>query len=1246
MADSLLDQVAGPAPAQAAPTPSAQGGSLLDQVAAESSANTNVPAQVTPPRPDDALAKFEDFEGSVGRAAVKLWHGAGKMGQAGAKAAGEFAEGVAAAPTTAKEGTPAAQPDFNKMMTTARTEHPVQLGIAKGTGEMVGGIAADPRQWPLMFVGGESVAPVLQKIISGGFGASMSYQTIHGAGELAKNWSTMSPEDRADATTQLVAGAGAAGGALTHAFTGLNDGLKMHGPEENPRVSFPEKTPPEPGQTIPGKRTKLQPTTQTTAGVEAPISALQQEKPSLITKVAAKMTSPDAAKEFQKNLTAPEATRQMTSTVGQVAEDRINAHDAVMNGQPAPTKVAGTQIPSKFQSIDDVAQAATSKAQETYKKADVASDNDIAAWQTTVKDALNEYKGSVDRHNQNIDNYNANRPAAEAEMPHVAYDPNVVSLPEKPQSYSELKADLDHAKANSASQDAAVREEAYKTEIPKAEKAIDGWFKQHSDVIAPAEYNSAKSLYADSQRYQDIANGLRAAQNKGTVTGNTMRGLEATIDNKQIRRGQAPGSFKRLLGDEGYENWQTVTKLFDPIKGAPKDRSWGQYAIAALIPHLYGTGLIGKAASEWAMNKVMFEPAWGAWFDKFTGRLKDMAVREHGEMGAPGTVGEPFDNSDLHKGFFDLMDQAQNKAATDVKTQAPAQPQPSLLDQVAPKQEAPVSHNMIMDAEGKPDRLEIMRGDEPLGHLKVEEQIPGTWVVKDAVIKDGETGKGYGIGAHKQLIAEAQKAGIHTIESDLSGTSKNEGLWKALQRESPNDVKEENGQYSLAVPPKDVLPEAKPAAEVSPEYKAAMRDKEISTTNAPAVGADKTNDPEKTSGIKTLAEASPKMRETVAQAIANYKDTGLKLTPAELEDPAGYQSSIIKKAVSHYKDNLVSLYNSIPESIRGISKQWYESAHVQSKAFAQQYGLAHEQSAAVIAALSPSNPWDNNVGMAQRLMERYTNDRGRIWDEKMDDKLSTIRNAKSTKPEFRGFLDSVRGKQYNELQGTTPAETSVMRGLWLRMADQAYGSPEVPVYAPDGTIRGSQKIAWGPYDAVAKAVNILDDGSTENIHRLMGNGHKIRNFYNNIINPWSDRGHVTIDTHAVGAAHWKPFSQKDTEVAHNFGGSTPGVPGAGKHSATGLAGTYPVYDEAYKQAAAEVGVSTRELQSITWEGIRSLFSGAKKTPELRKAVNEIWAQVDAGKIKPEAARQQIIERAGGFKRPVWSTDSQWQGSQK
>jgi hypothetical protein len=143
---------------------------------------------------------------------------------------------------------------------------------------------------------------------------------------------------------------------------------------------------------------------------------------------------------------------------------------------------------------------------------------------------------------------------------------------------------------------------------------------------------------------------------------------------------------------------------------------------------------------------------------------------------------------------------AQRGRAAEIAKKYPAQSINPIRDPfAAPARaaEAPVSHNMIMDAEGKPDRLEIMKGDQPLGHLKIEEQIPGTWTVTDATVN--QPGKGYGSGAYKQLISEAQKAGVKTIESDISNTSKAAGVWKSLQREFPKAVTEENGQYSMNV---------------------------------------------------------------------------------------------------------------------------------------------------------------------------------------------------------------------------------------------------------------------------------------------------------------------------------------------------------------------------------------------------------------------------------------------------------------
>ena len=161
----------------------------------------------------------------------------------------------------------------------------------------------------------------------------------------------------------------------------------------------------------------------------------------------------------------------------------------------------------------------------------------------------------------------------------------------------------------------------------------------------------------------------------------------------------------------------------------------------------------------------------------------------------------------------------------------------------------------------------------------------------------------------------------------------------------------------------------------------------------------------------------------------------------------------------------------------------------------------------------------------------------------------------------------------------------------------------------------------------------------------MGEGHKIRNFYNNIINPLSERGHVTVDTHQVGASLLKPLSQEDLEVSHNFGsGNKKFVPSPAKHAGTGLKGSYPVYEEAVRRAAAELGLQPRELQSITWEGIRSLMGDTKKTPELRRAVSAIWRAHEEGALTIDQARQEILKASGGFSKPLWMTDEAWEAN--
>ena len=172
----------------------------------------------------------------------------------------------------------------------------------------------------------------------------------------------------------------------------------------------------------------------------------------------------------------------------------------------------------------------------------------------------------------------------------------------------------------------------------------------------------------------------------------------------------------------------------------------------------------------------------------------EAAIKNRGKIRTPFDYTEDARQTMLRDQNTLGSEEAQRGRAAEVAQKYPGQRINPIRDPFAAP-EQPVTHNMITDASGKPDRLEIMKGNQPLGHLKIEEQIPGTWTVKDATVN--QPGKGYGSSAYKQLISEAQKAGVKTIESDISNTSGAAKTWKSLQREFPNAVTEENGQYSM-----------------------------------------------------------------------------------------------------------------------------------------------------------------------------------------------------------------------------------------------------------------------------------------------------------------------------------------------------------------------------------------------------------------------------------------------------------------
>jgi len=362
---------------------------------------------------------------------------------------------------------------------------------------------------------------------------------------------------------------------------------------------------PEQGGTVKGPRTTLRPTTQTTAGVTAPVSAAQQENPSLATQIAGKFTTPGAAEQFRQEQTAPAARRQLVSAISQRAEDANNTHMSLVNNEPLKGQVAGTQQIGKYQTVDEMQNGLYNTAHNTtYAKADAASKADMADWQHQVDAITAREKEAVEHYNSLVDEHNANLKEGEEPLQKQAFDPARVQLPERPVTFSEVQSALQSAKAATGSPDPVVRDKAFNEDLPEAQKNFDKWFKDHNDQISDGEYKSAKNLIWMSERYGEIANYFRGNFLNNNLTGNRMRSLEAVMDN---RRGA--GTFRRLLGDETYNNYREVARLFDPAKkGAP---SMGQYAVEYVLAHLIPHTVPIKVATELLLNKVMFNTMWG-----------------------------------------------------------------------------------------------------------------------------------------------------------------------------------------------------------------------------------------------------------------------------------------------------------------------------------------------------------------------------------------------------------------------------------------------------------------------------------------------------------------------------------------------------------------------------------------------------------------------------------------------------------
>ena len=371
--------------------------------------------------------------------------------------------------------------------------------------------------------------------------------------------------------------------------------------------------------------------------------------------------------------------------------------------------------------------------------------------------------------------------------------------------------------------------------------------------------------------------------------------------------------------------------------------------------------------------------------------------------------------------------------------------------------------------------------------------------------------------------------------------------------------------------------------------------------------------------IKEAMETNKELSGRITQAISEYGFVPKDTAPEDVID-------VFKKNIIN---NLVFLHNKVPKEIRERSKLWYDGANVIADQMADQYDMSLRQVAGIMAAMSPQKDWFQNVSMAERAIDILTNEGDSVWTPEMlqyaDSYVNEAddRKEREKRQEHRDKIQKIadRGVALKNMNAKDAA-------AFIRAFDEAFNSRQYRIVTPEGgfgdLVRNNNgtpsTMMWSTYGPIEKTVNIFRDGSRTNVSQQLGFEHKIRSFYNNIAAPNSEIGHVTIDTHAVAAALFEALAGTDTEVKHNFGDT-------GKSDILGVGGTYGLIADAYRDAAKQLGLKPRELQSITWEAVRGLFSEEIKA-SLKPKVRAEWAKYKNGDQTFNETRDNVLKIAG------------------
>jgi hypothetical protein len=236
---------------------------------------------------------------------------------------------------------------------------------------------------------------------------------------------------------------------------------------------------------------------------------------------------------------------------------------------------------------------------------------------------------------------------------------------------------------------------------------------------------------------------------------------------------------------------------------------------------------------------------------------------------------------------------------------------------------------------------------------------------------------------------------------------------------------------------------------------------------------------------------------------------------------------------------------------------FYHEANSYARAKAKEHGLHPRQVAGAVAALSPGTDWDRGIAQVNHLLAHHK--------------------------EYVGTPTKDAARLYH---------ATVSKGN------------------PDGVVRNTKS----NYDKAFNILRSVDDD--HGVDKHLG-GHKVRSFFNNIVDPHNRQGHdsVTMDRHAVSAAvggtlgpgrlnslFYGHSTYKDPETGEISKGRAKG-----SNKNNNAKGTYAHFASAYREAhrrltdmGEDAGPTPAHFQAKVWGRWRKeVANNHKKKPEDR-----------------------------------------------